>query len=104
MAFTEHRAIMLAMVLRSSRAVQMSVHVVRAFAHLRSAARANEQVMKQLEQLEARARDSGATHARLETNRVLTEALGMYRSAGYEEVPAFNDEPFGDHWFEKRLA
>jgi DNA-binding MarR family transcriptional regulator/GNAT superfamily N-acetyltransferase len=56
-----------------------------------------------LMELEAHARDSGATHARLETNRVLTEALGMYRSAGYEEVPAFNDEPFGDHWFEKRL-
>jgi hypothetical protein len=27
----------------------------------------------------------------------------MYRSAGYEEVPAFNDEPFAHHWFEKRL-
>jgi len=53
-AFTEHGAIMLAMVLRSPRAIQISVHVVRAFAHLRSAARANEQVMKQLEQLEDR--------------------------------------------------
>jgi len=53
-AFTEHGAIMLAMVLRSSRAIQMSVHVVRAFAHLRSAARANEQLMKQLQQLEDR--------------------------------------------------
>jgi DNA-binding MarR family transcriptional regulator/GNAT superfamily N-acetyltransferase len=57
-----------------------------------------------LEELEERARAGGATHARLETNRVLTEALGMYRSAGYEEVPPFNDEPFGDHWFEKRLG
>ncbi len=53
-AFTEHGAIMLAMVLRSPQAIQMSVHVVRAFSHLRSAARANEQVMRQLEQLEAR--------------------------------------------------
>jgi len=53
-AFTEHGAIMLAMVLRSSRAIQMSVHVVRAFAHLRSAARASEQLMKQLQQLEDR--------------------------------------------------
>src|SRR5690349_8525979 len=41
-AFTEHGAIMLAMVLRSPRAIEMSVHVVRAFAHLRSAARVNE--------------------------------------------------------------
>jgi phage regulator Rha-like protein len=53
-AFTEHGAIMLAMVLRSARAIQMSVHVVRAFAHLRSAARANEQLMKQMQQLEER--------------------------------------------------
>jgi hypothetical protein len=54
MAFTEHGAIMLAMVLKSPMAIQMSVHVVRAFAHLRSAVRANEQLMRQLEQLEAR--------------------------------------------------
>ena len=26
------------------------------------------------------------------------------RSAGYVEVPAFNDEPFADHWFEKILG
>src|SRR3954447_16126963 len=57
-----------------------------------------------LEELEARAVRNGASTARLETNDVLVEALGMYRSAGYEEVPAFNDEPFGDHWFEKRLG
>ena len=53
-AFTEHGAIMLAMVIKSPRAIQMSVHVVRAFAHLRSAARANEQLMKQLQNLEQR--------------------------------------------------
>ena len=40
---------------------------------------------------------------RLETNRALGEAIALYRSAGYHEVPAFNDEPFADHWFEKRL-
>jgi DNA-binding MarR family transcriptional regulator/GNAT superfamily N-acetyltransferase len=57
-----------------------------------------------LEELEGRALANGASTARLETNDVLVEALGMYRSAGYEEVPAFNDEPFGDHWFAKRLG
>jgi hypothetical protein len=41
--------------------------------------------------------------ARLNTNQVLVEAISMYRSAGYIEVPAFNLEPFADHWFEKRL-
>jgi hypothetical protein len=45
---------MLAMVLKSPLAIQMSVHVVRAFAHLRSAVRANAQLMKQLEHLEER--------------------------------------------------
>ena len=25
----------------------------------------------------------------------------MYRSSGYREVDAFNDEPYGDHWFEQ---
>ncbi|MEA2457931.1 MAG: hypothetical protein QOC95_903 [Thermoleophilaceae bacterium] len=57
-----------------------------------------------LEALEARAREGGAPAARLETNRNLTEAIAMYRSAGYVEVAAFNDEPFADHWFEKQLA
>jgi GNAT superfamily N-acetyltransferase len=40
---------------------------------------------------------------RLETNAALTEAIALYRSSGYVEVPPFNDEPYADHWFEKRL-
>jgi hypothetical protein len=27
----------------------------------------------------------------------------MYRSAGYDEIDAFNDEPYAHHWFEKQL-
>ena len=57
-----------------------------------------------LAELEASAARSGATRARLETNRRLAEAITLYRSAGYVEVAAFNDEPFADHWFEKRLV
>jgi len=56
-----------------------------------------------LRELEAAARQAGATVAHLETNRALTEAIALYRSAGYLEVPAFNDEPYAHHWFEKRL-
>jgi ribosomal protein S18 acetylase RimI-like enzyme len=56
-----------------------------------------------LETLEASALESGATVARLETSAVCTEALALYRSAGWVEVPPFNDEPFADHWFEKQL-
>lgn len=57
-----------------------------------------------LERLEACAQDAGALVATLETNRALVEAIALYRSAGYVEVPTFNDEPFADHWFQKRLT
>ena len=56
-----------------------------------------------LTELEARAGEHGTRIVRLETSRLLTEAIALYVSAGYVEVPAFNDEPFADHWFEKRL-
>jgi DNA-binding MarR family transcriptional regulator/GNAT superfamily N-acetyltransferase len=56
-----------------------------------------------LAELERLAREHGARRIRLETNRNLTEAIALYRSAGYREVPAFNDEPYAHHWFEKRL-
>jgi DNA-binding MarR family transcriptional regulator len=57
-----------------------------------------------LAELEARAGERGTRVVRLETSRLLTEAIALYLSAGYVEVPAFNDEPFADHWFEKRLG
>jgi DNA-binding MarR family transcriptional regulator/GNAT superfamily N-acetyltransferase len=57
-----------------------------------------------LEHLEACARASGARVAHIETSAVLTEALELYRSAGWVEVAPFNDEPFADHWLEKALA
>jgi DNA-binding MarR family transcriptional regulator/GNAT superfamily N-acetyltransferase len=56
-----------------------------------------------LSELEAHARRRTVRTLRLETNRALVEAIGMYRSAGYREVPAFNGEAYAHHWFEKRL-
>jgi DNA-binding MarR family transcriptional regulator/GNAT superfamily N-acetyltransferase len=56
-----------------------------------------------LAELESRARANGVRTVRLETNRSLTEAIALYRSSGYREVPAFNDEAYAHHWFEKRL-
>jgi hypothetical protein len=50
--FTEHGATMLAMVLQSPRAIDMSVHVVRAFAALRDAARTSAALQQQLAKLE----------------------------------------------------
>jgi DNA-binding MarR family transcriptional regulator/GNAT superfamily N-acetyltransferase len=57
-----------------------------------------------LEKLEDCAVAGGAPAARIETSTVLTEALALYRSTAWVEVPAFNDEPFADHWFEKDLT
>jgi DNA-binding MarR family transcriptional regulator/GNAT superfamily N-acetyltransferase len=56
-----------------------------------------------LAELEAQAARHGVRVLRLETNRVLAEAISLYRAAGYREVPAFNDEPYAHHWFEKNL-
>jgi DNA-binding MarR family transcriptional regulator/GNAT superfamily N-acetyltransferase len=57
-----------------------------------------------LAELEALASAHGAAAVRLETNRSLAEAIALYRSAGYREVAAFNDEPYAQHWFEKPLT
>ena len=58
---------------------------------------------RMLSALEAEARALGIATLRLETNRALGEAIRLYRSAGYVEVEPFNDDPYADHWFEKRL-
>jgi DNA-binding MarR family transcriptional regulator/GNAT superfamily N-acetyltransferase len=56
-----------------------------------------------LTELEAHATAHGVRNLRLETNRALAEAIGLYRASGYREVAAFNDEPYAHHWFEKSL-
>jgi DNA-binding MarR family transcriptional regulator/GNAT superfamily N-acetyltransferase len=56
-----------------------------------------------LRALENYASTMGASAVRLETNRTLTEAIDLYRTSGYHEVPAFNTEPYAHHWFEKPL-
>ena len=56
-----------------------------------------------LRDLERHAASAGAVTVRLETNRSLTEAIALYRKAGYREVEAFNSEAYAHHWFEKRL-
>jgi GNAT superfamily N-acetyltransferase len=56
-----------------------------------------------LAELEAAAAAGGARTVRLETHRALTEAIKLYRTSGYTEVPRFNVELYAHHWFEKRL-
>lgn len=56
-----------------------------------------------LHALEDAAVELGCSRVQLETNQALTEAIRLYRTAGYEEVAPFNEEPYAHHWFEKRL-
>jgi DNA-binding MarR family transcriptional regulator/GNAT superfamily N-acetyltransferase len=57
-----------------------------------------------LSELEAHAKKHGMRTLRLDTNRALTEAISLYRSAGYREVEPFNQEAYAHHWFEKTLT
>ena len=62
LAFTEHGALMAAMVLNSSRATEVSVYVVRAFVELRDTLIAHEELAKRLGELESRLERKLATH------------------------------------------
>jgi hypothetical protein len=52
-AFTEHGALMAANILRSARAEQMSVYVVRAFVRLREEVAANAAILKRLAEIDS---------------------------------------------------
>ncbi|KMO27729.1 PadR family transcriptional regulator [Methylobacterium variabile] len=56
-----------------------------------------------MEAVEAAARDLSIHTLRLDSNSALTEALRLYRSTGWTEIDRFNDDPYPDHFFEKRL-
>ncbi|MBK6323232.1 ORF6N domain-containing protein [Candidatus Aalborgicola defluviihabitans] len=60
--FTEHGAIMAAMVLNSARAVEVSVYVVRAFTRLRQAAAIHEDLAKRLTDLEMKTESLDMQH------------------------------------------
>ena len=40
----------------------------------------------------------------LDTNATLTEAIAMYTGAGYQPVERYNDNPYAERWFAKRLT
>jgi DNA-binding MarR family transcriptional regulator/GNAT superfamily N-acetyltransferase len=53
--------------------------------------------------IETAARQAGLKTLKLDTNRALKEAHALYRGLGYAEIARYNDNPYADHWFEKRL-
>jgi DNA-binding MarR family transcriptional regulator/GNAT superfamily N-acetyltransferase len=56
-----------------------------------------------LRHLEDQARLRGHTALRLDTNAALTEAIALYRRAGYRPVPRYNDNPWATDFFAKQL-
>ncbi|MBV8918485.1 bifunctional helix-turn-helix transcriptional regulator/GNAT family N-acetyltransferase [Bradyrhizobium sp.] len=52
---------------------------------------------------EGAARALGITVLRLDTNSALPEAGQLYRTSGWREIARFNDDPYPDLFFEKRL-
>lgn len=56
-----------------------------------------------LARLDEIALEHGCHAVRLDTSDYLTPAVGLYRSAGYREVPAYNENPKADLWFERAL-
>ena len=56
-----------------------------------------------LARLEAESLRAGRANVVLDTNGTLIEAIAMYRSCGYVEVDAYNDNPYAEHWFAKSV-
>lgn len=56
-----------------------------------------------LESLEGVARERKLRVVRLDTHSCLSAALRLYRTAGYREIPPYNDNPYAHHWLEKTL-
>ncbi len=56
-----------------------------------------------LGELERIAAERGCRAVRLDSSDYLTEAIGLYRSAGYTEVPPYNGNAKADLWFERQL-
>jgi len=52
---------------------------------------------------ETAARQLSITTLRLDTNSALGEAMQLYRRTGWTEIERFNDDPYPDLFFEKRL-
>jgi DNA-binding MarR family transcriptional regulator/GNAT superfamily N-acetyltransferase len=57
-----------------------------------------------LRHLESVARELGHDVVRLDTNATLTEAIAMYEREGYRAIERYNDNPYAQRWFEKRLG
>jgi len=67
------------------------------------AARGLRLASRMMNEIETQARSLGFETLRLDTNSALPEALALYRKLGWSEIARFNDDPYPDAFFEKRL-
>jgi DNA-binding MarR family transcriptional regulator/predicted N-acetyltransferase YhbS len=58
---------------------------------------------RMLTHLEDRARELGHRHVHLDTNGALVEAIALYRKTGYREIERYNDNPYAEAFFTKKL-
>jgi len=66
-------------------------------------ARSQGHARRLLGALEAAARDLGYARVRLDTGPRQPHARALYGSAGYLEIPDYNENPYASFWFEKVL-
>lgn len=83
--FTEHGIAMLSSVLRSKRAVQMNIAIMRAFIRLRTLLHSNKEFIKKLEQLEKRMdqKDKEVSAIFAALRKIMTEADKPKRKIGF---------------------
>ena len=71
--------------------------------YVRPAARGGGVGRSIMTELERRAAAFGAAEVVLDTNASLEAAGQLYRSSGYRDVPAYNDNPNATNWYAKTL-
>ncbi len=71
---------------------------------VRPSARSRGVARALLDALEQTAKELGYQKVRLDTGPKQVHGLALYRSAGYVDVPPYNDNPFACFWGEKVLA
>ena len=57
-----------------------------------------------LAELEEHGHRLGHRRVVLDTHSSLAEAIAMYRRNGYSEIERYNDNPYAQRWFEKKLG
>ena len=71
--------------------------------YVRPEARGRGLARRLLAELEAAARDLGYERVRLDTGARQPQAEALFRSAGYRDIPDYNDNGYASFWGEKAL-